>query len=392
MKKHTFLSTLLALALAACGGDANTGSNGTGIRPPPTDQMAASGPLTALGPLGVAGTSLDDAGTTVLLNTTAARPAAELRLGMLTDAEGLVAPSTGTGFATTAVAQSLVLGPVTAVDAARRSLRVMGLAARADVNTLLEGVDRLGEIVIGDWAEIHGLRLPANEGMLATRIVVHRAVTDRSVEVLGTVGEIGAASITAQGLRIDLTRAQIGIANPAGITVSPPGVNTLGAGTLVRVRGTYDPASGVIAATLVTTGFAPARVEGRLTYVEGIVLEQSSGTRFKVGELEADVTGIAAAPAVGARVRLRGRMQAEVLRVDQLAVVADGAQIEYTVEGPITTYVALNDFTVRGERIDASQARFVDGGTTDLGQGRRVRVEGVAGPGRITAREVTILR
>jgi cold shock CspA family protein len=76
------------------------------------------------------------------------------------------------------------------------------------------------------------------------------------------------------------------------------------------------------------------------------------------------------------------------VRADEVVEIAPGAVIEYTVEGPVSTFASISDFTVRGERIDASQA-VISGGS--LAQGRRVRVKGVAGPGKLTATEVVIL-
>lgn len=387
MKRLAFV--LLAIALAGCGGDANTGSNGTGVRPPPTDQMAASGPINELGPMGVAGASLDDGGTVVLVDTIPSLPATDLRLGMFADAEGLVAPSTDTGFASSASAQSFVVGPLeSAVDASRGTLRVLGVTARADPNTLLEGVDRLDRIALGDWVEIFGLRLPGSEGVLATRIVVRRPMVGQSVELLTTLSDPAASPPIPQAVPIDLSRALVATASPAGFQPVPPGITTLLPGTLVRVRGTYE--GGSVHATLVMTGLAPVRAEGRLTYIEGIILEERGGNRFKVGDVEVEMT--AAKPlVVGARVRLRGVMRAGVLRADQVTVFAAGEKIEYIVEGAITLFASRSDLIVRGERIDASQAVISGGDASMLAQGRRVRVKGVAGPGRIDAREVTIL-
>ena len=391
MKKQ-LLWALLALALAGCGASGNTGSDGTGDAPPPTDPTVASGPLTSLGPLGVAGTRLDDTGTQVLLNASAARPASELRLGMFADAEGLVAPSTGTGLATTSVAQSIVLGPVTGIDPSRREIRVMGVPVRADANTLLDGIERLERLTVGDWVEVHGLRLPANEGTLATRLIALRAPEDRSVEVLGSVSDFsaGAPIVAAAGLRIELANASIATASPAGVQLLPPGIAALTPGEPVRIRGTYDPATGTVTATSVTTGFAPARPEGKLVYLEGIVVARTS-TLFAVGDVYVDTTIIGAQLTLGTRVRLRGRMAGGVLRVDQVTELAAGALIEYVVEGPISTFGSPSDFTVRGERIDASQAVVSGGDAALLGQGRRVRVKGVAGPGKLDATEVAIL-
>jgi hypothetical protein len=59
------------------------------------------------------------------------------------------------------VAQSVVIGPVAAIDLARRSLQVLGSPARADQNTLLENFERLDQLAVGDRVEVFGLRLPA---------------------------------------------------------------------------------------------------------------------------------------------------------------------------------------------------------------------------------------
>jgi hypothetical protein len=41
-------------------------------------------------------------------------------------------------------------------------------------------------------------------------------------------------------------------------------------------------------------------------------------------------------------------MQAGVLRVDQVAVVAADTRIDYVFEGPISAYASIADFRVRG--------------------------------------------
>ncbi|HET6265678.1 MAG TPA: DUF5666 domain-containing protein [Usitatibacter sp.] len=382
MKNLIWLLTVVVLA--GCG-QANTGSTGTGGAPPLTVPTVASGPLTSLGPLGVAGAQLTDAGTQVQLNTLYARPSSDLRLGMFADADGQVAPSTGEGVASTAVAQSVVIGPVAAIDLARRSLQVLGSPARADQNTLLENFERLDQLAVGDRVEVFGLRLPGAEGVLATRVILREP--SQAVELLGTISEVGIGSFTAQGVRIAV------VAGGTDFSPAPPGgPPQFAAGTLVRVRGTHDAATGVVTASLVVTGFAPVRSEGKQVYVEGFVLAQSAATRFQVGDVAVDTTDVAATPlAVGMRVRLRGRMQAGALRVDQVAVVAADARIEYVFEGPISAYASIADFRVRGERVDASSAVVLGGPASSLADGVRARVKGVAGPGRVNATEVTIV-
>jgi hypothetical protein len=146
-----------------------------------------------------------------------------------------------------------------------------------------------------------------------------------------------------------------------------------------------------VTASLVVAGLAPARPEGKLAYVDGFVLGQSAATRFQVGDIAADTTDVATPLAVGMRVRLRGRMQSGVLRVDQVTAVAADARIEYVFEGPISAYSSIADFRVRGERVDASSAVILGGSASSLRDGARARVKGGAGPGRVTATEVTLL-
>jgi hypothetical protein len=384
--KYLLACASLALALAGCGGSANTGSDGTGGTPPNPEPTVASGPLTGLGPLGVAGAQFNDVGTQVQLNLLSSRPSTDLRLGMFADTDGRVAPSTGEGVASTAVAQSVVIGPVAIIDPARRSLQVLGSPVRVDQNTLIEDFERLDQLAVGDLVEVFGMRLPGAEGLLATRVILRGRSQAGPVELLGTISEVGNGSFTAQGVRIAV------VAGGTDFSPAPPGGSAqFAAGTLVRVRGTYDAAAAVVNASLVVAGLAPVRSEGKLVYVEGFVLAQGAATRFQVGDVAVDTTDVAATPlAVGMRVRLRGRMQAGVLRVDQVAVVAADARIDYVFEGPISAYASIADFRVRGERVDASSAVIVGGPPSSLANGARARVKGVAGPGRVVATEVTI--
>ena len=389
----TFAAALLPLLLAACGGGAETktGSNGTGVAPPP-ELGVTSGPIAGLGPLDVAGARLDDATTVVLVNTSATQTSAELRLGMFADAAGNVVLGIAAGAATAANAQSLVRGPVTRVDAAAQSLSVLSLPVRVDQNTLLDGVNGIGDIVLGDSTEVYGLKLPGNAGTLATRLVVRRPAVGNEVELLGTVGNLNASSLVADGVQVSLASVQVGVASPGGVQFSAAPVNALVPGALVRVIGTYNTETGVVMATRIATGFAPARPDTRLVYIEGFVREFAGVGRFKVGDLDVDASGTTAALAEGARVKVRGRMQGNVLRADQLSVVPPGTRIEFILEGTVSSYTSIGSFSLRGERVDASQAQFVGGAAANLQDGRRVRVKGVAGPGRLTASEVTFVQ
>jgi Domain of unknown function (DUF5666) len=388
----TFAAATL-IALAGCGVETRTGSNGTGISPP-SEPTVASGPLTGLGPLGVAGASLDDKTTQVLLNISASRGAGDLRLGMTANANG-TADSKGSGQAYGAVVQSFVRGPATGVDAVARQLTVLTMTVRVDQNTLLQGVNSLGDIVVGDEVEVFGMPLPRNQGQLATRIIVRRPPVSAYVELLGQISEVGTASLVVQGISVNIANAQIGTTAPGGVVFSPPAdPNLLSPGVLIRVIGHYDPATRTLTAATVAARLAPSRPEGNLVFIEGFVQELTGaidGRHFNLPDIEVDasaVPSVAGNISAGTRVRLRGRMHSAILIADAIDIIDPAAQIEFVVDGEVAAFSSIASFEVRGEAIDATQALFTGGNASNLANGRRVRVKGIAGPGRITASEV----
>ena len=286
------------LALAGCGGaDTKTGSGGTGDAPPPVEPTVASGALTGLGPLGLAGASFDDSTTQVLLNINAGASANQLRLGMTANTNGTASSATASGRAFGAVVQSLVLGPATSVDAAANRLTVLSIAVRVDQNTLLAGVNSLAELQVGDVVEVFGLALPTGQGVLATRLIVHKPASSANVEVLGVISQVGATSLVLQGIPVNLANTRIGTTGTTGVVFSPsPGTAALAAGVLARVIGVYDPVSGIVSATSIATSLAPARAEGDLVFIEGFVRAPTSNavsaTRFSLPDLDIEAGAV----------------------------------------------------------------------------------------------------
>ena len=390
-----FAAAALTL-LAGCGAETRTGSNGTGISPPP-EPTVASGPLTGLGPLGLAGASLDDKTTQVLLNISAGRSASDLRLGMTANANGAAA-SNGSGTAYGAVVQSFVRGPATGVDAGANRLTVLTMTVRVDQNTLLQGVNNAGDVVAGDEVEVFGMPLPATQGQLATRIIVRRPPTSTNVEVLGLISEVGTASLVVQGILVNFANAQIGTTAPGGLVFSPAAdPDLLSPGVLIRVIGHYDPATRTLIAATVVARLAPSRPEGNLVFIEGFVRELTGamdGRHFNLPDIEVDASGVPSAAgniAAGTRVRVRGKMRSEILKADAIDIIDPAAQTEFVVDGEVAAFASIAAFEVRGEKIDATQALFSGGNTSNLANGRRVRVKGFAGPGTLVAGEVVFV-
>ncbi len=387
------LAATALMTLAGCSVETRTGSNGTGFSAPP-EPAVASGPLTGLGPLDLAGASLDDKTTQVLLNINAGRSAGDLRLGMTANANG-AADSKGSGQAYGAVVQSFVRGPATSVDARANRLSVLTMPVRVDQNTLLQGVNSLGEVIVGDEVEVFGMPLPVTQGQLATRIIVRRPPTSANVEVLGLISAVDSGSLLVQGILVNVANAQIGTTAPGGLVFSPPAdPNVLSPGVLIRVVGLYDPATRTLAATTVAARLAPSRPEGNLVFIEGFVQELTGamdGTRFNLPDIEVDASGVPSAVgniSAGTRVRVRGRMRTEILVADAIDIIDPAAQTEFVVDGEVAAFASVAAFQVRGESIDATQALFSGGDASNLANGKRVRVKGIAGPGRLTASEV----
>ena len=385
------LAGLLGL-LAACGAETKTGSNGTGRAPDAPDPTVASGPLNGLGPLEVGGASLQESGTSVLINTSIRSGTADLRLGMTANANGAASLTTGAGVATGAVAQSLVQAPVTNVDAATQSVTLLSLNFRTDQNTLFEGVESLAQIVVGDDVEAFGLSRPGVQTFQATRIVVRRPATGR-IELLGTLDSLVGTGAQVQGVAVNLTNAQVSVTSPTGVAIAG-GVTSLAEGTLARVSGTLNPATGTVTATSIIASLAPARAEGDSVFVEGFVREVTSTGRYRIADVEVDTAAVPlffGSVTVGTRLKVRGKMRGGLLRAELADLLQPAANTEYSLEGPVTEYTTLSSFVVRGERIDAAQAAFGNGSASNLANGRTVRVKGRASNGKLLAREVVIL-
>ncbi|MDX2220541.1 MAG: DUF5666 domain-containing protein [Burkholderiales bacterium] len=385
---------LALLLLAACGAETKTGSNGTGRTPDGPDPTVASGPLNGLGPLEVGGASLQESGTSVLVNSTFRSGTADLRLGMTANANGTASIASGAGVAAGAVAQSIVQAPVTMLDAGAQTLALLGLSFQTDQNTLFEGVESLAQIVIGDEVEAFGMTRPGSRLFQATRIIVRRPATGR-VELLGTLDTLAGTAAQVQGVSVNLANAQVSSTSPTGISsATPAGISALSTGTLARISGTLNAATGTLIASSVISSLSPARVEGDVVFLEGFVREVPAQGRFRIADLEVDAAGVtlfAGSVNIGTRIKVRGKMRGGVMRAEAAEIILPAAQIEYALEGQISDYSTISSFTVRGERIDASQAAFGNGAASNLGAGRTVRIKGRSANGKLLAREVVFL-
>lgn len=393
LNRAALLATGLIL-LAGCGAETKTGSTGTGRAPDSPELSMASGPLNGLGPLDVAGATLDESGIAVLLNSSLRSGAQDLRLGMTSNTNGSASLVSGTGRASAAVAQSMVVAPAQNIDVATNTFGVLALRFKTDGNTLFEGIAGLAQMVPGDQVEVFGLQQVLTPEVLATRVIVRRDGDPTRVELLGPISQIAAAGLTVQGISVNTTGAQFSSPGPAGLVASGAGLASLGAGSLARITGRLNLTTGAIDATAITTGLAPARNEGNVIFIEGFVRTRVGSTRLTLEDLEIDTTSVPLFPAsaeVGARLRVRGIMRGGLMRAEAIEVLQPQSVLTFTIEGTVSDYTTLSSFVVRGERVDASQATFVASTASNLANGRLVRLKGVASGGKLNATLIQVL-
>jgi len=393
LNRTALLATGLIL-LAGCGAETKTGSTGTGRAPDSPELSMASGPLNGLGPLDVAGATLDETGIAVLLNTSLRSGAQDLRLGMTSNTNGSASLVTGTGRATAAVAQSLVLAPAQNIDVAASTFGALALRFKTDGNTLFEGIAGLSQMVPGDQVEVFGLQQVLTPEVLATRVIVRRDGDPARVELLGPISQVAAAGLTVQGINVNTTGAQFSSPGPAGLVASGTGLASLGAGSLARISGRLNLTTGGIDATAITTGLAPARNEGNVIFIEGFVRTRLGNTRLTLEDLEVDTTSVPLFPGSvepGTRLRVRGLMRGGLMRAESIEVLQPQSVLTYTIEGTVSDYTTLSSFVVRGERVDASQATFVASTASNMANGRLVRLKGVASGGKLNATLIQVL-
>jgi hypothetical protein len=79
-----------------------------------------------------------------------------------------------------------------------------------------------------------------------------------------------------------------------------------------------------------------------------------------------------------------------VLVATQVTIESPPSPQTLEVEGAITAFVSVKNFTVAGQVVDASQATFSDGSPSDLANGQRVQVEGPVVNGVLQATKIDV--
>ncbi|HVJ73819.1 MAG TPA: DUF5666 domain-containing protein [Casimicrobiaceae bacterium] len=177
---------------------------------------------------------------------------------------------------------------------------------------------------------------------------------------------------------------------------------SLGNGARVEVEGRLD--NGVVIASKVEFEHAATvdldgnvqsvNVPGATFVVGGETIAVVASTQFEDRTASPDPSFALAKLAVGDRVAVKARAGPTgwiALRVERLALDAPPpGNATVKVEGVISAFASVADFTVAGQRVNASGASFENGRAADLAVGVRVEIEGSLSGGVLVAAKVDV--
>ena len=389
------LATLLAIALlASCGG--GVGSGGTGIT-----ASTVTGGIGGFGSLIVDGQRIDDTQATLEFESEPGNPN-KVGVDNTTTALGQQAVIDADASASIATRIRIVpelIGRVDAVDVTNNRLVVAGQNLRLNFDgtqgatTVLDGLDSLAELAVGDRLEIHGMpRRDAGTGerfVQATRLEVANADAN-FVRVSGVVEALDAGAAT---LRVGTLTVNFGAARML------PAAATLGNGKRVVVWSSSAVQAGVLVAQVIAV--PSSNFAGKALRVGAIVADCSNAgacaASFSVGGIAADASTANFANGVAANLR-NGVFVRAVGVVDGASGVFKISSLSYrtptepdiTLYGVISSYVSDKNFLVRGVPVTTNSATARAGSCT-FAAGQAVQITGTSKGSALLAGDITCL-
>lgn len=347
-----------ALLALGCGGGGSTtvaglpGTGGTGYTPTYT----STGTIKGFGSVKVNGVFYDDSKATVHVDGQTLTPAA-LGLGMVVTVQGQLGTVAGTGTADVIEVWSQAQGTLSALSGNR--FQVAGMNVSTDSGTVYQGVASSAALSAGMSVRVWAFSTDVGQTQwLATRVEVLNTAPAKVV----STGIVGTGGTQLNGLTL------------TGSLVP------LVAGQSVRVSGTLSGTQLTVTAVR-SSQAAPAADSKEDEEFEGVVTQMTSSTSFLIGNSPVDASKAivsGGSVTVGAKAEVKGRWVSGVFQAREVELESEQDLTEVEIKGEITVFNSLADFTVRGQRCDASGITKVDGGSlTDLKLGVRVQLHGV---------------
>ncbi len=387
----TFAITLIAAAVASCGG----GSGSMPFTTANSDPVSTMGTITAFGSVVVNGVHYDINSAAITRNGQTVTQAS-LAVGQIARVHGKKNVHDSNGHADHVDVDDQLVGPVTSIDVAGGSFVALGQTVTVDSATSFnKDLTGLSALVVGDIVEVSGLAA-ADGHIAATRIERDNVIT--TFQVIGTVADRDAMAHTFKinALTVDYSTAMVNdfaIGAPAD-------------GDAVEVTGApFDAVTTTLTAARVSAADDETTEADRGDDVEreGLITRFVSATDFDVAGKAVTTTtttvfegGTVDDLALNVRVEAEGTLDAsDVLVADKIEIKKAGiAELKGNVTaldataGTVTLLGVTVTVTAETRLEDKSDADVEDFSLADLMVGDTVQVRGFENPvgsGAITA-------
>ncbi len=349
---------LAASGLSGCGGGGTGPGTDTGALPGTGGTgIYVAGSISGFGSVILGGIKFDDTAASVTVDGAIATPAA-LRLGMVAEVLGERSKSLpAQGVASSIDVWSIARGLVT--DRSSGGLVIVaGMNVRIDANTVLDGINDQTSLTEDVPVMVWGLQA-AGGIWTATRVA----------KVADTTTLVTTGWVTQDDDHLYINDIRLSDASSASPAV----------GTWVRVQGQFNGQERLVVSSFkVLQGPAVTPGANSVIEVEGYITSALVGDRFAMGQWLVDVTAIShpATILVGDKVEVSGTYSDGVLHATQLEVEDESVVQEVDIEAVIDIYNGISDFTLRGQRCNASTAQIGPGVASRLRVGVKVKIHG----------------
>jgi len=326
------------------------GALGAAVRTGGTGQDVTFGVIEDFGSIVVNGVHYDETRANIIVNGVPNQPRSALKLGMVVQIEGEFNYALGTGTAAVVRANRALLGQVESLNAANGEVRLLAQRVAADTLTRFDGIADLSHLAVGDWVAVHGLDDPARNLFAATLIELVVPPSPAFSEIRGVV----------RNARDD--RFRIGNLD---VIASATHVED---DAFVAVKGLYDTGATALLAMEVSVTPEVEIHEDDEVEIEGFIADFRSRSNFTVAGVAIDSGsarfsgGTSNDLKPGTRITVEGTVLNGVLVAKEIefhaaeAKAGKSSQSSVELEGSISEFRAIDDFVVKGRRIDASNA------------------------------------
>jgi len=358
-RRHWLLAG--AATLASCGGGGGSqssslpGTGGTGA--------GVQGTISGFGSVIVNGTKFDDRTAATYLNGSLSS-STDLRIGMVATINGSVDSATATGTANRidvwSIASGVLQRPPTSGSAA---FQIHNMQFTTDVSTTYEGITGLATLASGMFVTVWGIQISADgTNWLATR-----------VKYLGN-------SAVGPNVATGIYRPGASTLNGMSLGITP--LTEFSNGQLIRVETAL--VNGILNNSSATAIGAERQLSltGKIE-IEGAVTSVTDGNHFVLGTIPVDAgsasrSGNNQTIATGTLLKISGTMSGGILTAQEIQIQTTNNAMTVDITGTVEAFNSSSDFTVRGQKCDASTATVQTGSLSNLRIGVKVHLTGLS--------------